>query len=328
MEQIRNSQELQPLPFTYVRTDDPAKASFSEWRIPPFIIDGVENQPRTDSEIEERVKKDREQKDWFTTEYWRKKGLPKEQIEFNVNNNQIIVYNFSQDKSFTDKHVEDTRKVFEQLGSRFPKMLEKIRWILIEDISHASAFGDPAKYPWNGSAKRDWSSFILMPRGMDLAPHRVEKASNFEGTLVHETTHLIAADFEKEWRERFKWDYCIMHPEEWESRMAPDGKWLAFFNKNTGEMSPQHQFPIQPEQCVNYYAKQNANEDICESMVAYMYDPELLKRISPDKFDILQRHDTQKPKPDVSMRRVPKDQIRLPEIKPETVYYFVKEPQF
>ena len=326
MEQRINNQELSPLPFTYVRTDDPKKAFSSQWRISPVSFAGKSNEPRTDSEIVEMVKDERERKDWFITEHWRKKGLPQEQIEFSVNNRKITVYDFNRDKPFTNQHITDTQKVLEQLGSRFPRMLENIRWILIEDIPHASAFGDPVKYPWNGSAKLEWSSFILMPRGMELMPHRIEKTSNFEGTLVHETTHLIAEDFEKEWRERFKWDYCIMHPEEWESKMAPDGKWLAFYNRRNGEMSPQHQFPLQPEQCVNYYAKQNDNEDICESMVAYIYDPELLKRVSSEKFNILQKHDARKSKPDVSAVRLPKDQIRLPEIKPETVYYFIKKP--
>lgn len=321
------NQELPPLPFTYERTLDETKATDREWRVSPVTFVGSENKPRTDNELLERIRERREQKDWFISEYWRKKGQPNEQLEFEVGGKPITVYNFNQDKLFTDAHITRAQKVFEELGSRFPQILDKIRWILIEDIPHASAFGNPEKYPWNGSAKRDWLSFILLPRGMELIPHRIEKTSNFEGTLAHETTHLIADEFESEWREKFKWDYCIEHPDEWESRKTSDGTWLAFFNKSTGEMSPQWQFPLQPDECVNYYAKQNANEDICESMVAYIYDPELLQRISPEKFNILQKHDARQPKPEVSTARIPKDQIKLPEIKPEIVYYFIKEPE-
>lgn len=327
MENKIGTPELPPSPFTYEKTLDPKKATYEEWRVSPVSFVGRENKPRTDSEIVSMIREQREQKDWFVNEYWRKKGVPSEQIEVQLGNQHITIYNFNKNKDFTDEHIARTKKVFEELGSRFPQILDSIRWILIDDIPHPSAFGDPEKYPWNGSAKSDWLSFILLPRGLELTPHRIEKASNFEGTLIHETTHLIAATFEKEWREKFKWDHCGFHSNEWESRYAPDGKWLAFFNRKTGEMAPQWQFPLQPEQCINYYAKQNEAEDICESMVAYIYDPELLKRVSPEKFNILQRHDVQQSKPNVTARRIPKEQVRLPEIKPETVYYFIKEPQ-
>lgn len=67
-------------------------------------------------------------------------------------------------------------------------------------------------------------------------------------------------------------------------------------------------------------------EDICESMVAYLFDPDLLKRVSPDKFEILEAHDKGGSRPEASVYRVPKEEVKLPEIKPETVYYYVKEP--
>ncbi len=91
-------------------------------------------------------------------------------------------------------------------------------------------------------------------------------------------------------------------------------------------MSPQGQFPLQLDQCVTYYAKQNMNEDICDSMVAYIYDPNLLKTISPDKFAILEAHDAKQEKPAVTVNRVAKDQLALPEVKPETIKYHIKEP--
>lgn len=85
MENRISGQELSPLPFTYERTLDTKKAVDEEWRISPVSIKGLENKPRTDSEILNMIKERKEQNDWFVTEHWRKKGQPREQIEFAIN---------------------------------------------------------------------------------------------------------------------------------------------------------------------------------------------------------------------------------------------------
>lgn len=99
---------------------------------------------------------------------------------------QIDVYF---DPSDTDEHVARMQKALGELASRFPQVVDKIRWIVIDDIAHASGFGDPESYPLNGDAMPQWHAFRYLPRGMELTPHRVETTSNFEGTFVHEMTH-------------------------------------------------------------------------------------------------------------------------------------------
>lgn len=326
-EQAIPKAELPPLPFTYERTFDPKQAAYQEWRISRISFAGKKNEPKTDDQIVEAVKRQREGTDWFLSEYWRKKGLPQEQLEFLVGEQPITIYNYSQEKPFTDEHVVRMQKALGELASRFPQVVDKIRWILIDDIAHASGFGDPENYPLNGDAMSQWHAFRYLPRGMELIPHRVQATSNFEGTFIHEMTHLIDRDFEDEWGEKFKWNYCIDSPDEWETRPTPDGKDKKFFNKQTGEMSPQGQFSLQPDQSVTHYARQNMGEDICDSMVAYVYDPDLLKTVSLDKYDILARHDAKKPHPEVTIKRVPKEEIKLPEIKPETIHYYIEEPE-
>ncbi len=215
--------ELPPLPFTYQRTQNPEEAQYSEWRVSPVYLAGEKNDPKTDESIIESVKRQRKGKDWFTYDSWREKGMPKEQLEFQVGGSQITVYNFSGEKPFTDEHVEKAQKVLSELSARFPQILTKIRWILIDDIAHASFYGDPELYPLNGSAQENWRSFTLLPRGMELIPHRVSATSNFEGTLAHETTHLIDDEFKAEWGEKFKWQHCLDYPDDWEVRPTPDG---------------------------------------------------------------------------------------------------------
>lgn len=157
---------------------------------------------------------------------------------------------------------------------------------------------------------------------MATIPHRIQSASNFEGTFVHELGHLIKNQFEGEWRRKFQWVHCLDNEEEWEIRKAPNGE-NRWFHKKTGEMSPQGQYPLQPDQCITDYARQIIDEDICDSLVAYIYESEKLKEVAPDKFAILESHDAkQKVIPQISIQKVPKSDIRLPEIKPETIKFF------
>lgn len=315
--------ELTPLPFKYERTFDPSKARYS-WRRVNTLQDQL---PQTDKELAEATKFYKKDENWFFQDYWREKGQPQEQLEYDVNGKPITLYNFCKEKPFSDEHIELLKEAIQQLSSRFPRALDEIRWILIDNNPQASIYGDPEKFPLNGQARGTWRTFRFTPRGTEFTPHRIEAVSNFEGTFVHETSHLIQNDFLKDWSELFQWEWCQDHMDQWEFRTPPDGSKKKLFNKETGEMAPQAQFPLQPEQCINYYAKLSREEDICESIVTYIYDPELLKTVSPDKFEILARHDAKNPLPKITAIRVSKDQIELPEIKPETVYYFIREPQ-
>lgn len=51
------------------------------------------------------------------------------------------------------------------------------------------------------------------------------------------------------------------------------------------------------------------------------------QELFPLPFTYKKTLDTKMEKPKVSVKRIPEDQIRLPEIKPETVYYFIEERQ-
>lgn len=218
-------EQLPPLPFKYERTHAPEQAAYRERRVSLMSFEGVPNEPKTDQEIIEMIKRKREEKDWFTSEDWRGKGLPEEQIEFQVNGKSITVYNWNKEKPFTDEHIQRAQKAFQELASRFPQITDQIRWVLIDNKQEASAFGDPEKYPVNGHVMRGRGAFQLLPRGMELMPHRVAKASNFEGTFVHESTHLIEQEFKPEWKQQFKWEQCIDHKDEWGSKT--NSRWKA-----------------------------------------------------------------------------------------------------
>ncbi len=314
-----------PLPFTYIQTNDRSKAEIVDFGY-AFQMGNQSQKVRTMEEVLTTVKRKKENKHWYTNADWRMKGIPQEQIEIQIDGKTITVFNYNQETPFTDEHMAKAVTILQKMASSFPQILDETRWILIDNLSELSAFGDPDKYSVSGTCMRQWNAFRMYPRGMSFAPHRIETSTNFEGTLGHELSHLLEKEFVAEWSEKFSWGYCGDYPDEWEARPSPDGKSTKFYNKKTGEMVPNFQFPNEPEQCVNYYAKINMGEDIAESIACYLLDPERLKRISPAKFEIISKHDQKLNLPTSKTLRVAKEEINIPQPQPETVYYYIVQP--
>ncbi|HSV95153.1 MAG TPA: hypothetical protein VLH94_04265, partial [Spirochaetia bacterium] len=212
--------EIPSVPITYVRTDDPSAAEFKQCRAPLIIFGDESNKPYTDEQIIEMVRDQKEAEQWFTFKDWRKKGAPQEQIEFMISSQQVTLYNFNE-KTLTDEHLQKAQAVFQEMASRFPQAMNQIRWIMIDNEQLPSTFEDPEKYPTNGMAYKKWKAFQFYPRGTELFPYRIPTVSNFEGVFSHELTHLIQNEFENEWAEKFNWEYCSDHEDDWELRTSP-----------------------------------------------------------------------------------------------------------
>lgn len=322
----KETKTLPPLPFNYKKTDDLEKATY---KIPrkKLIVWGKENPFKTDEEILKEVVKEREKTDWFIDKKWREKGQPEEQIEFEINGEKITIYNFCKEKQITDKQVELTQKALREISSKFPQILDKVKYILINDKPTVSAWGDEEKFPCNGTFSGDWKAVILYPRTLDPINHRIKGATNLDGTIVHEIGHSISSDFDAEWKKAGLEYVMTLDNEDWETFKSPDGTKNWYRNKKTGRVAFSHGCMADLDQCVTEYGSINQHEDICECIVACIFNPELLKKISPKKFEILQSHDVNQPLPEVRAKRIPKDQIRLPEIKPETIHYYIQEPK-
>lgn len=313
------------LPFVYRQTTNRDEAAYVQRRVPIFGNSGTDSY--TNEEIIAMVQEKKEAEQWYTQEYWRLKGKPQEQIEFLIQDQRITIYNFNSERPLTDEHLERAQSVFQEMASRFPEAMKQIRWILVDDEQLSSVFDDAEKYPANGMAHKDWNAFQFYPRGTELFPYRLPVTSNFEGVFSHELTHLIEDEFLSEWSENFQWASCSDYEDHWEIRPSPDGKTEAWFHKKTNEMALHGKFPLQPEQCVTDYARQKMNEDICESVVAYIYAPDFLKAIAPEKYAILSKHDKRLEKPEIATKRMSEDAIALPIVKPEVVLYYVNEPE-
>ena len=322
----RKVQTPPPLPFSYVRVNDPTAATVSERRTFGMKINGVAVPPRTDEEILAKVKGDTERREWYMAEEWREKGQPNEQISVQVGGKTIELYNYNE-AAMTDEHLAVLQRMFTQFGSHFPQLLDRLNYILIDDKQPESVWSDENRYPLNGLAMKEWRAFKFSPRGVDTAiPHRLQFVSNFEGTGAHEFTHFMEDLFGSAWHENFKWDWCMDDTERFELIELSPGK-KQWHDKTTGEAYPSGIFPHEDYGFVSFYAQLNQSEDICESMVAYLYAPEWLQQVSPKKYDIFRSVDAGLQSPEVVITRVDKDKIKLPEIKPETVAYYIEEPK-
>ena len=324
--EISESKSGNELPFTYQRVNDPDKADYKKYRKNRIVWEGEEPEKYTDEQIIESVKHEKEFEEWYTSPYWRAKGLPYEQVDLRIGEERkITMYNYDDENELTEEHLESAKRIIEKLSGSFPQVLDIVKNILINDKQDPSIFGDQVKYPLSGLTELGWKIFKMMPNGMSFKEYRVPGVKHFEGVFMHELTHLLEKDLIKIWKENFTWLSWKDAPEDYEMRRSPDGSNMYPFNKTTGEMLGKYEFPLEADQCLNYYAKLNWQEDSCESMVAYFYNPELLKRISPKKFEILESLDKKSKTHKVNYKRVPGENISLPHIEPQTVTYYIEE---
>jgi len=162
----KSGQEIiQPLPFTYARVYDQSLAQYKYNRTGIRAAEAPSSLPQSDDTIVGLARETFEKSKWFYSEYWRKKGQPKEQIEFRVGEKTITLYNFNGEIPFTDAHMAKTANVLAEFASKFPQVIDKIDWILIDQLQPPSYYGDSVNYPSNGQTLSDWKIFQLYPRG-------------------------------------------------------------------------------------------------------------------------------------------------------------------
>lgn len=316
-------------PFVYTRVFNKDQAQFREFRIPRIrsVTDPPDIQ-RTDHEILNNISAEVEGSEWFYSNYWREKGNPIDQIEFDIKGKKITFFNFNRDLPFAERYVDEALSVLVEYSRRFPQALDRLKWILLDDAQQPSFYGDSENYPLSGTTDRPRSLIHLFPRAISQEPYRISTVSRFSGVLAHELTHLIDEEFVfSGWQDHYRWGRCADKPEEWELREVPDGGRKAYFNKETDKMSLAYLYPLQPEECVTEYGSHSIRDDICESVVAYIFDPDLLKRVSPTKFDIVSAFDqNSEPKLGFARPLAPED-VRIPEIQPRLVKFYIQEPE-
>ncbi len=230
-------------------------------------------------------------KPWYEQSYWKAKGEPQERVVLNFADSKTTVVNFNKDIQF-EKYRERATQAMKDFGAKFPNALAKLKWILIRDFQ-----GEPIYegFQVNGITLQRTAegTMVLEPRAFGDIPHRIARVQNFEGTLAHELGHQVDTEFFDEWR-KF-WPDVFNEQDNWildKRKGVPFTELNPPTHKVTGQVATtESQYLADPQQCVTEYAKTKPVEDICESLVAYMYDPELFEAKSPEKFELIRTHD-------------------------------------
>lgn len=227
------------------------------------VIEISANSNETQEEVEKKLQEHLKDHNWWLQDYWRKKGLPKEQFTISTENGDIQIYNFSE--ALTERHIQELQnlmQVFIQARDKSP--LQEIKYILLDDLQHPNP---NTGEDMNGYGPVKEKAIKLYPRGQQFIPHRVPEASNFEGTTIHELSHGFSVSLINEWANAFGWK-MLDTPIQ-----LPGGAYQYYGCTN-------------PEKCISDYAKISPSEDICESMVAAIKVPE---KLDPDRLAFIQK---------------------------------------
>lgn len=301
-----------------------------------FVISNADN--KTDSEIRQEVENKIKKRCWWLDREWAEKGLPKEQIEVSIGEYNVTIYNFNSEIKFSAKHEKELAEVFSDYYREDPELFRELDYILINDRQKDSLLGNNEKFPLNGGCVKVFRSIFFNPRGMKRdIDFRVPGVSNFKGTAAHEMCHLEIKDRKDwgnnerrdKWINKFGWHYCKDYPDEWRE-IEIDSDRVICRNDRTKEIVFNN-FTNKPELCLNDYTKTSYEEDICDSRVAYFYNPDSIKNICADKYEDVKEFGIGKKgnimvdkNAEVSFKRIPTNEIKLPQ-KPRKTYTFYKD---
>ena len=259
-------------------------------------------------EVLEKIKKQLINESWWLQPEWREKGTPKEEIEVLSGDSSIRVYNFGEE--FDERHLEELKNVVGEFSQiKNGKALNEVSYILVNDTQKKNPYtGEDG----NGIAFRWMRAIVLYPRATKFFPFRVEGSSNFEGTLLHEFTHPLippGSQIDREWIEKFGWSLDYAENDKHPSGLS--NPWILQY----------------PERCVTDYAKHTPSEDICESMVAALRNPDVL---DPEKLKFIKEkfftgpEDARRHEQEVVIKRRTGEDIELPKVRATVKFRKVK----
>ncbi len=198
---------------------------------------------------------------WWLWEYWEAKGLPNEQVELDDGEHQVTLYNYGEPIEQT--HLDQIKRIlgiFSGIGDGL--VFKEFKYILIDPVQ---GMNDKSGEPTNGYGPINSLAVTLYPNAFRPIPNRVtDKITNLEGILAHELTHGIHNQLIDGEMVLNLWIKAVGWGITEDRRVLPGGAisiWETDFSK-----------------CVTDYAKSDPDEDICESMVARLFEPEKLDK--------------------------------------------------
>jgi hypothetical protein len=183
---------------------------------------------------------------WEQATYWQNKEISyRKTFSFNSWSIEVIGFN---ERELNQAQEQEIEEFFAEAPDGFAKHSPFVKAILLDDelLPH-----EPTDAGW-GSYFGDRVRFT--PRTITASEYRIPGISPIKAVLAHEFMEAniypgSESELVKLWAEQFG------------------------FSKNG-----QDDFTIcqQPERCITAYAQKSAEEDLCESMVAFLYSPDKL----------------------------------------------------
>ncbi len=196
---------------------------------------------------------------------------PKEHWQLSDGEHSIDVLNYCDEVAVSEAQLELITFALADYQYHFPEAVTKINAITVSDRLPKSSYGNEAKFPKLADSFIDQGMIALTPHAINAAEYhngQLKISEPLVATIAHELTHFVTDEFEEDWKSRAgtKWEY--LQDENGVRELVP---------------------VVGGERCVTDYARKSPEEDICESVVAFMYDPESLRKTSNVKFKIVQK---------------------------------------
>ena len=252
------------------------------------------------SEIKKALYEEVVDRCWWLQNYWRDKGEPTEQIVFGKDKMEIFFFSFL-DRSLQKEETHSIQNAIESHCRVLDgKAVKRTRFMLFDNNQKTNRKNGKAQ---NSKLSRKEELITLYPTTLKTTGHRVPKVNTLEGALIHELTHYIYGSVLKEWKHLFGW-YTLDEPEELKGDKP---KWLK---------------TKAPKRCVTDYAQIGPIEDVAESVVAALQNPEIL---DDQKLEFIQDNllSSNKKEPTVEVKK--EDQPKVGVIQKPVTYHIEKE---
>ena len=258
----------------------------------PVTVYSGDSQEKIEENLIEILKKER----WFLKEYWRNKKT-QEVIEIHCGEKSIEIFNFG--KELEDWQVEEiTNAIRNYNTTKDYNVFGKVHYILVDN---EQPINPRTNQPMNGYGELGiGEAIILYPSALEQKDHRVPKVSNLEGTVIHELSHTIAVDtLIDDWRKIFGW-----------TKLEKPEKLAGGFYQTEKSSNL--------ERCITDYAQTAADEDICESMVGALKNPDALDKEKIEYIRtklLLSPNKNESDETDISIVKKKGEETKFPEIE-------------
>ncbi len=242
---------------------------------------------------------------WYESPYWKEK-TPLHEMSIELTDSVIHVYNFNPNVS--ERELNRVSSAVTKCVSAFPEAADGTDFILLDNIQQPSPYNDDKHLPRRGEYSKKHRVSTITPLGASEGVYRVPPVQNLEAVVTHEMAHGMPELLLWKWAGQI--DRKLCNSTDWGVVETSTGRRI-WRKIDTNIISLDGRCPANPEECVSEYAQTSLEEDICESIVAYLYNPELLQEVSPRKFNMLNGLDEQLPV-DVKVSITTGNNIRLP----------------